>query len=433
MNRMSNVIKNPFLIILISGLLLNIPFFIREIWGEFLAFFLIAPVFISLNKIPNNKKYFAGLLFFGAWIIPTSLWYFNFMEWWEACLKLTYFSLMGLIFVAPNILKKKNIILELGIIISVWVLITFLRINLPFTENWWIPQLAYTQWQNFTILQLASFTGIFGIIFTILLSNALLAYAWMKEKKYLVMVCIVSLVMIFSFGNYHIEKISNSHNQPFILIGIQSSPENGFYANANKNDVKTLQKLTQNALLEVENKEKKIFVLWPENMIQEDQTSELQNFAKENNIYLIFNREEQTEGNPFNTVVMVGANGKEVLKNYKTHVAPSEKIQIKKEVHNSIEIEAVKITSDICYDLHYSDISKRIQDNDLLFSPVDDDRFGSFMPYLHARDAIFRAIENRINIFTASTNGPTMFIDKYGVIKKGPLEMYNEGYLIVNK
>lgn len=329
--------------------------------------------------------------------------------------------------------KKKNFTLQLGIIVVLWTLITFLRINIPFTENWWIPHLAYTQWQNFTILQLASFTGIFGIIFTILFSNALLAYLWIKEKKHLVMVFIVSLVIIFSFGNAHFEKVSNAQNQPFILIGIQSSPENGFYANANKNDIQTLQKLTQKALLEVENKDKNIFVLWPENMIQEDHTKDLQNFAKENNIYLVFNREEKSEENPFNTVVMVDSNGKEVLKNYKTHAAPSEKIQIKKEVHNSIEIEAVKITSDICYDLHYSDISKRVQNNDLLFTPVDDDRFGSFMPYLHARDIIFRAIENRVNIFTASTNGPTMFVDKYGVIKKGPLEIYDEGYLIVNK
>ena len=432
MIKLKNILTNPFLVIFLSGALLNIPFFVHEIWADFLAFFLIIPVFVAVTKVPKNKKYLAGLLFFSVWLIPTSLWYFYFMNPWEACLKLTFFFLMANIFVVPNILKKKNIILEFGLIIFTWTAITFLRINLPFTEDWWIPHIAYTQWQNLSILQLANFTGIFGIIFAILFLNAFLAYLWIKKKKYLVIISIIFLIATFSFGNYYIKNISNFNKIPFTLIGIQSSPENGFYANANKNDIYKLQQLTQNALSEISNKDRKIIVLWPENMLQEKHSKILQNFAKENNIYIIFNRAEKTNQGLFNTVIMIEPSGEEILKNYKMHSAPSEKIQVKSNIHNSIKIDKLKITSDICYDLHYSDISKRIQNSDLLFAPVDDDRFGNFMPYLHASDTIFRAIENRVNIFTASTNAPTMFVDKYGVIKKGPLKAYNEGYLIVN-
>lgn len=127
----------------------------------------------------------------------------------------------------------------------------------------------------------------------------------------------------------------------------------------------------------------------------------------------------------------LGIYGIELLRNYKTHKAPGEKISVLKGINNFIEINNTKITSDVCYDLHYPDLENRAKGKDLLFAPVDDDRFGKFLPYLHARDVIFRAIENRINILTASTNGPTFFVNKYGIIKKGPLKIYEEGFLIV--
>ena len=81
--------------------------------------------------------------------------------------------------------------------------------------------------------------------------------------------------------------------------------------------------------------------------------------------------------------------------------------------------------------MHYPDFKEKVKKSSLLFAPIDDDRFGKFMPYLHARDVIFRAVENRINILTASTNGPTFFVNKYGIIEKGPLKIYDENYLII--
>jgi len=89
------------------------------------------------------------------------------------------------------------------------------------------------------------------------------------------------------------------------------------------------------------------------------------------------------------------------------------------------------VVTDICYDLHYPDIRERIDGDDLLLAPVDDDRFGSFFPYLHAADTVFRAVENDINIITASTNGPTFYVNRHGVVERMPLPVYSEDVLVI--
>jgi apolipoprotein N-acyltransferase len=61
------------------------------------------------------------------------------------------------------------------------------------------------------------------------------------------------------------------------------------------------------------------------------------------------------------------------------------------------------ITNAICYDLHYFDLALKLKNTDILLASVNDADFGRFMPYLHAKDIILRAIENRVNIGVSST------------------------------
>ena len=89
-------------------------------------------------------------------MLPTSYWYFNFMPIWLAALSSAFFTLIANVFQISNLVKKKSIISDFAIIIVSWLALTFLRINLPITEDWWIPHLAYTQWQNISVLQIAN-------------------------------------------------------------------------------------------------------------------------------------------------------------------------------------------------------------------------------------------------------------------------------------
>ena len=449
-------IKSPLLILFLAGALLNLSFFFTNIATDLLAFFVIAPAFVALAKLKAVKRYLGGLLFFGAWMLPTSYWYFNFMPVGEAIRSLTLFTLMALIFVLPvfikTLIKNKSIALDFALIIFLWTSLVFLRTTLPVVEDWWIPHLAYTQWQNVGVLQIAYFAGIYGIIFVILLSNALLAFLWLKTKKVFPAVFIISLSLIFLLGNFLVTAI---HTAPVSgkdrLIAIQASTESlnwtldqslevaekkweedkDFFT-PNDNDLEKLKNLTLEALKKIENREiTNIFVLWPENRIGENKIADVKSFAKNNKIYLSFHSLEKAQTDKFYSVIItLDQSGEEVLRNYKRHIAPGESNIAKDGEHHNFEVDGLKITSDICYDLHYPDLQKMAEGNDLLLAPVNDLEFGEFLPYLHARDVIFRAIENRINILTSATTGPTFFVNKYGVIEKGLLEIGEEGFVI---
>jgi apolipoprotein N-acyltransferase len=413
----------------------NVPFFYPMtgwVGAEIVVyapFVLIAPVWVMLHEMPMWRRYVAGLVFFSAWLIPTSYWYFNFMPWWQAVLSLSYFTLIANVFALPALLRVRHRVVDIALMAVMWLGLTYGRMHLPMLQEWWIPHLAYTQWQNLFVLQGAQFGGIYAVIGMILLVNAVLALLWAHRKKTLAAGMALLLIAVMFVGNGLIRKRSAQHHLNAVFIAVQISPEQGFHANADAEDVRTLMRMTGEALKKHKKSDRSTFVLWPENMIEAEQTPVLEAFARRQGIYLVFDRAESSGGDPYNTVVMLTPEGREILKNYKTHSAPGETIQTRN-VHRAVTIDGIRITSDICYDLHYSDLSRRAAGNDLMFAPVDDDRFGRFMPLLHAQDVVFRAIENRIDILTASTNGPTMYVDRYGVIRNGPMGIYDAGYLV---
>jgi len=427
------VILNPYVLIVVSGALFNISFFIHNIYAQIFALFAIAPVFYAISRLKGIKRYLGGLIFFGIWIIPTCYWYFLIFPWWAALLRLTIFTLMANVFFIPLIIKKRNILLDIAVTIVLWVAIIAARIELPFTEDWWIPHIAYTQWLNPLIVQIAGFAGIYGIIFIILLINAAIAYLLIKKKYIPASIVAIVIIAVCLTGNSLFQNTIGQGDKDIALLAVQSVPSKGFHSeNATIEDIENLKSLTSGALKDVKREENNIIIaIWPENMVKTSEDENISQFVEENNIYLVYNRAEPNDYElPFNTAVLLSGNGEVILTNYKKHIAPGEEITSSNEF-SSVLVHDIKVVTDICYDLHYPDIRERINGDDLLLAPVDDDRFGSFFPYLHAADTVFRAVENDINIITASTNGPTFYVNRYGVVERMPLPVYSEDVLVI--
>lgn len=426
-------ILNPYAIISLSGALLNISFFIHNIYAQIFALFIIAPAFFAISRLKGIKRYVGGLIFFGSWIIPTCYWYFLIFPWWAALLRLTIFTLMANVFFIPLIIRKRNIMLDFIIIIVSWVAIIAARIELPFTKDWWIPHIAYTQWLNPLIVQIAGFAGIYGIIFIVLLVNAVIAYLLIKKKYIPASVLAIVIIAACLSGNAFFQNTIEKGDKNIALLAVQSVPSKGYYSeNATIEDIENLKSLTSGALKDVKREENNIIIaIWPENMVKISEDENISRFVRENNIYLVYNRAvPNDDAFPFNTAVLLNSSGEVVLTNYKKHIAPGEKITSSSKF-SSILVHDIKVITDICYDLHYPDIRERIDGDDLLLAPVDDDRFGRFFPYLHAADTVFRAVENDINIITASTNGPTFYVNRYGVVERMPLLVYSEDVLVI--
>lgn len=431
------IISHPFFLCFISGFLFNIAFFIQHPLAQITALFAIIPVFYAISKAEKKDRYWSGVFFFAPWMIPTTLWYYKIFPW--------YFALpatIGMVFLSAEIFRiriaslfrKKGVAWTFFFFILTWVLFVVLRTTIPYVQMMYIPHIASTQWLNPSIIQISRILGLGGVIFLILLSNAGAAYLIIK-KKFVLLAGFCLLIIASSLGgNWYLKNIESSSDNIITFIVVQSSPVGGYHSEAVTKDVELLKKMTLDELNKLDNRDDKtIIALWPENMVKAEDFSNVEEFVKSANIHLVYNKAEQEgEENPYNVVVILDPNGDEVMRNFKRHAAPGEDIKTKAS-SDVFVLNDIRITGAICYDLHFADVKKRAKGNDLLVGVVDDDRFGTIYPILHAADMVLRARENSINIITSSTNGPTFFVNKYGVVEKMPLELFKEETLVFER
>lgn len=425
---MFKFLKSNLFFVALSGLLLNIPFFIHNFYGQLFAFFALIPLFYVLPKLEKEKAYFYGLVFFGLWLIPTSIWFFKVFPFWIAIASMTFFTLMAVVFQISSIFR--NVYLKYFLFIFIWIVISALRYNLPVTENWWIPDLYYTLSFHPFILQIIKYFSIFSLIFVVLGANAVFGFLLFKKyyKSFIALVFIF-VVTIFS-GNYLFVKNNNNVKSGFNLIAIQNLTSGGIDVHAYSTDVVYLLNKTKNILTSKNLSNSTNFVLFPENKISEDDYDLIKKFAIDNNINVVFNS-KQKQGDKFlNSEIFINSFGEIAFISYKKHIAPGEDGFVSKESYNNYVINNKKITSGICYDFHYFDIGGRLKGNDLAFVSVNDAAFGSNMPYFHLSDIVFRSIENNVGILSSSTNAPTFFVDKNGIIRTDVLKPYSDSYII---
>ena len=78
-----------------------------------------------------------------------------------------------------------------------------------------------------------------------------------------------------------------------------------------------------------------------------------------------------------------------------------------------------KILTLICYEIIFPELSKTIDEKNLIINISEDAWFGkSIGPYQHFSKAIYRAIENDVFVARAANKGISAFINNKGVIKK---------------
>ncbi|MBI4433493.1 hypothetical protein HY632_01860 [Candidatus Uhrbacteria bacterium] len=420
----------------VCGVLLLPAFFAPSLFTHLLALLVIAPALALIAPLAWWPRYFAGLCFFGAWILPTTTWYYRIFPWWLALLaSVGYVTLMALVFAVPALWRNRHAVRDLAVTVVLWALLESVRLYAPMTQDWWIPHLANTQWRNPLLVRTATLGGVPAVIVVILFVSAVLA--WLVVRRHYRLVGIgVSVVLVAGIGYHAVFQIADLDSPYHILVvGIQAPPRGGVHANADHEDVQRLMRMTEDAVRPIRNVGQMIFVVWPENMIAEVESARLAEFARTQGISLVFNRAEQVLGapdRPANTAVFSSAHVVDPVPQvlaWKRHAAPGERITTGR-FASVAKILEYRIIAGVCYDLHYPDIGAQLLGHQLLLGMIDDDRYGNLLPYLHASDVVYRAAQYRIPIVTGSTNGPTMAVDRYGIIRAGPLPIATTGTLI---
>jgi apolipoprotein N-acyltransferase len=165
---------------IISGVLLGLAFPKFSFW--WLAWVALVPFFIALNNARSMKESCAysfsfGLVFFGInlfWI--TSL--FRFAGWWAvaawgalALFQALFIILFSTLYSLLSTSKLNSYYLILNPIL--WVSIEFLRSLGPFGVT--AGGLGYSQASFLPLIQIASFSGVYGVSFLVVFLNAALA------------------------------------------------------------------------------------------------------------------------------------------------------------------------------------------------------------------------------------------------------------------
>jgi apolipoprotein N-acyltransferase len=223
--------RNSYLLAVLSGilLLLSLPPFK---FGGVLGWFAFVPVLIALVYETRRKRMdrlamIAGLgslpIFIGlAWFLSDILFSLEYLFWlWfiiglalALSLAVSFYGNLPKDYWKPKQLPSRSLQylpsgLQIIVIPVVLTAIEFLALNIPgvmrITGAFGFWSVAKTQWLNPPILKLASFTGMYGVTFLVLLVNCAIAYGIVnyveaKRVSKAAIGVLVILALIFSWG-----------------------------------------------------------------------------------------------------------------------------------------------------------------------------------------------------------------------------------------
>ena len=398
----------------LCGLLLTVATFSTAPVVQLISIFAIIPVIaIMLSDIEEKiNSYLFSLAFFGAWILPTTYWYYSFMN-----PLLAVAASVGSVFLFANLFrifafrKRLSDYLVALLFSAAWALFTYLRLRLPVTKDCWIPHLGYAVWRNPAILQLSVLGGEAGIDFFVLLFSSACAVLLIRKKQLVTLFgCGSALAFILIFNRLisHMPVV----DLPIIIAAQSSTPQKNL--DATPEVIQKIEKQTKSALNSLgDTNGREVYVVWPENRIPPANQQELSLFARDNDINLIYHSYEPIEGKdaPYKIIVWLDSSGEIVLTNSKEHIAPGEQGTPRKSAN-------VKdgITAYICYDVHYTDIVPRMRDANLVFVALNDEEFGDLQKTFHLADMALRSVQARVWIATASKDGPSAIISLNGYV-----------------
>ena len=199
-----------FLLSILSGILLSLPFFDGRLWIFAWAGFL--PLFSAIQNSGRAKafliSYITGIIFWSItiyWLIHVTLLGQILLILYLAL----YFGFFGLCMSAipalpagrryPCLAGRQAGAIRLFYIPAIWVFLEYLRAHLFSGFGWAL--LGYSQYLNLPIIQIADIFGAYGVSFLIMMVNAalweLIAVSGIKYQKEFFFSCSFFLPSLF--------------------------------------------------------------------------------------------------------------------------------------------------------------------------------------------------------------------------------------------
>ncbi|NQV04712.1 MAG: apolipoprotein N-acyltransferase, partial [Candidatus Omnitrophica bacterium] len=284
---------------------------------SFFVFIGFLPLFLAIkNKSPRRAflvSYLCGFLFYlGAlyWLYHVTTFGLIIL-----CLYLAlYFGIFGFLCAFP-LLQRSMISIPF-----IWIILEYIQAHL-FTGFGW-ALLGYSQYKNLPLIQIADFSGVYGVSFVIMLVNVAV-YRALKRSFRSSVVALLVLVMVFGYGTAKLKDKEEGK-------GIKISVIQGNIPQHIKWDLDAVGfimdrfgDLSRAAALEDPN-----LIIWPETsfpgFFASDRrlTKEVLDLAKKIKTPLLIGANTENGIEIFNSAVLISENGEIVDKYDKIHLVP---------------------------------------------------------------------------------------------------------------
>lgn len=457
---------------LLAGLLLflaNPPF---TLWP--LAWVALVPLIVGVNRAGRARQAaWRGYLFGWAFLGPT--WYWTGLTitgWteqpfvgWAAWFLLTlilasYYALWGGVtwWVSRQVTGHWRIVIPAAL----WVVVEWLRTIGLTTMPW--AQVSYTQYHFLPVLQIAEWTGAYGVSFLILLLNAALAYRWMHRDKpgsgqpALAVVALAAFVCIFGVLRLAIPDTG----RPLVVAAMQGNFKSNDARESQAREYLTFSGMTREA--QAAPPRPSLYV-WGESASPGDALTDdgtftfLRTLAKQVQAPVMvgtrvkevrYDKARRVEIESNASVLFPADNGKPSRYNKQRLVPFGEFIPLRSlippQLDDSFKIPLNDVTPGsettvfrfqapqagevalgpfICYESMYPIYARSMarEGANLLVTQSNDDWFQSEAAMeQHVSAVVLRAVETRRQVVRSTTTGITCFIDSHGaILKRAPI------------
>lgn len=422
---------------------------------HFLAWISLVPLFMAVRSCGAKEaigySYLSGIVFFGgllSWLVNVSV--------PGALILMAYMAVFYALFgTAANIIFRRE--KDIMAVPCVWVMIEYIRGHLFTGFPWGL--LAYSQYKETAIIQIADVTGAYGVSFLIVVFNtAIFAFAAKMQKKiHYLMLAGILLVISYMYG---INRLNDNMvwGSPRVSVVQGNIPQDDKWDPSSAEEIlKIYSGLTAKAAAD-----RTDMIIWPESsypyIFQEKgpEEEDLKAIAGACGAPILAGIVNSENGKTYNSAFLFDPKGTISGKYSKTHLVPfgefipfesffsSLRDNIDKPIGNFtrgneaviLPMRSSRVTTDlngvvnkqtvfykfgvlICFEDVFPYISREfVHDGaDFLVNITNDAWFGdSGAPRQHMQASVFRAVENKVPVIRAANTGISCFISPAGEI-----------------
>jgi apolipoprotein N-acyltransferase len=440
---------------IISGLLLALAFPKFDLW--WLAWVALVPFFLTLNRAEKPRAallagFFFGLAFFGVTLFwMTSLFRFVGLFAYLAWVSLAIFQSLFVVLFAYLYFKISQLQFVLKFEIGglsflqalLWVLVVeLLRAFGPFGVP--VGAVGYSQAQLLPLIQIASFSQVYGVSFLVVFFNAALAEVLRKpatkRRGFLSFgLAILLIIAALAYGYSSLVHRPSSIGHRFALI----QPNIDQFDRMNQSLVQRNLEL-QAGLTRQAAKAGAQVIVWPETAlyayILRDPAifQQLKHLARETNAWLVVGTPHYDyDARIYNAIVAISPSGEVTSRYDKERLVPfGEYLPFRplllpllgrtgyfsqdfasNSMPEALSIAGQQVAAGVCFESTFPDaIKARVKNDSAYILIVTNDAWfaDSAAPYIHFNCGVFRAIENRKWLVQCGNSGISAFIDPYG-------------------